>query len=397
MCLLPLGIHGVTRSSQPFCFQATALGYQTVDYNPRSVCLVGGAALHAYGLALHPVFKRNVLENLKTTDIDAVWWPTARVVKPTHTAIGNMDYIAYRPLTSSTTYQKDLPVEVFKQAKEYVVVSSSPYIESLANATVQQMSILAQEFLHLYMPILNALIVHFLPGVTDTPTITTKAEHIRMPGVWNVSCTLHIGELQFQIVELAIHDGASSQKSMTLEDKRTDYVYQLVGNDLTKTEGWNNVYIRLGRMYRSVPLLKRFMLQQWLALTNRLHMFWQTRHTGNIPKIQTHYLRIRALYDMLNLIHMYTRSGMPTQFDEVVDNQYMDLEYFMHNIVRSNWFQQAEWIASCPWDAEHCQMSADNRMLLAELCRDQKVLQQELCVSRGGKHKTRRFRMKRAL
>lgn len=392
ICLLPKGVAGITRSSLPFTFREYDLGYNSVKYDPNAVCLVGGSALQAYGIALQSALGRNIADALPTADIDAVWWPHVTTMKASNKrALTMIDDLAFRPLSTDGQYYKDLSIQVFKQAEEYVPVSLSPLMGALANAVAQEMKRFAQAFLGTYARDVQTLIQSYIPGGVLLPTIETKAEHVRMPGVWNVSCSLQLGpERSLHLLDLAIHDGASSQKSMTLEDKRTDFVYQAITP--VPTEDWQIHYLSVGSQHIPVPSLKRFITQQWMALTNRLYLFWQTRNAALSPRVQTHYMRIREMVNLLQLLRMYAgTTGMVAAFEHTVGNQFAPLEMFINNIVNTRWFHQAEWIASCPMDVRRCQMTPADQQMLASLCQEGKVLLSEmLCASRGGKHTTRR-------
>jgi hypothetical protein len=393
MCLLPKGLDGITRSTVPFCMDGRTLGYGTIQYNPRSVCFVGGAALHAYGLATEPVFGRNIMEKQKTTDIDAVWWPTTRTLTPqTNQSLLEIQDYSYKPLSTQGQYFKEAPLDYIKTAKEYLIVSSSPYIQTLATATAEQMKLYGDTFLEAHSVHLQRLIASYIPDMaTESLRIEAGAEHIRMPGVWNVSCTLHIGSgTALKLVELAIHDGASSQKSAALEDKRSDLVYQ------TQSPGdaWDIVGLPVRSHIRNVPTLRHFMSQQWLALSNRVNVYWMTKNATMLPKILTHYLRIREIFSMSSVLSMY-RSSLVAPFEKITKSRFDDLLQFVQMFVQNKWFNLPEWIAACPWTPEQCNMTPDNKRLLEELCKENKVLRAEvLCGSQGGSRgrKTRRRR-----
>lgn len=380
ICLLPKGQPGLTRAYRPFCVSSYTLGH-VLEYDPRSVCFVGGAAIHAYGEILRPVFHRHFAEHLKTTDIDAVWWPKVQsLVVEKHAGLRRiLSDLTDPPMVSDDSGFRPTPIDAFKNAKEFGVVSTSPYIQSLAHATVFEMHQLAQAFLIANNYELNNIVRAYLPPdyADETIRLETAYDNIRMPGVWNVHCTFHIrNNVSFKLLELAIHDGFSSQKSYTLEDMRMDPVYQtypLRGGP----EDWNIITVAMGSTTLNLPLLKQFLRQQWLALTNRVQFYWDRRDPSVFPKILSHYLRIYEIVNMHNQVKRMATAGIAV-FERYAGYQYIPLLHFIEHFVRSKWFHIPEWLAACPWTAAECGMTAEDMETVKKLCLENKVLQSDV-------------------
>lgn len=392
ICLLPKGVQGVTRAFLPRTFLARDIGVNTVIYNSGDVCLVGGSALHAYGLALKPILGKNIAEALPTVDIDAVWWPSTTTIHSSRQRIlSKVRDNSYLPLVNDRQSYRELPIEVYEQANEFVPVSLSPLIENLALCVSREMGRYAQLFLEKYIHNVQVLLQRFIHDDIN-PTVETRVNHIRMPGVWNVTCTLRLNsEQSIQLLDLSIHDGASSQKAMTLEDRRTDFVYQAM-TQITFND-WRVVQLPVGGIYITVPTLKRFAIQQWMVLSNRINIFWRTQDQTLSRRVQVHHIRIREVIGLIQLLQMYSNTtDIIMYFENTVNRQYSELFAFLYQIVFPRWFHQAEWLASCPFDTDRCITSESDKKLLTLLCSENKVLRPDmLCVSRGGKHTTRRL------
>ena len=385
ICILPANTESITRNVKPLVLDVDS----AVKFVSNDLTIVGGSAVYAYDLLL----RRNLSNYLSTptSDIDAVWWPRISFPQKFKQTVNNSSVLFDEPEfenepdpcgKEAPRFPKPYftkPKSELVKAEKFKIVSSSPAIRTLALAFRMALqnelnSMTATMNLHI-----SSLLAAYFPQGSAIH-ITTQVKHTRAAGVWNVSAQYQIGGICLKLIDVSIHDGASSQFASKLEEWDVDPAYT----------PWKNI-IRLPYSYYNIPVpyIVNLIDQQRLALKNRVSSVWQ----GSLPgeKAQTHYRRIRYFYDVLhsalNTANPDTYRVLQILMMSSVSPQYITSLY---SILQDSY----EGIASCPWTLQYCAITPENPKLL-ELCGRNQVITKSICPPKTGGGKTRKNRSPR--
>lgn len=178
VCLLPMQVEGIKRTqSKERCIDSKDA---SVQYYPDALTVIGGAALNFYDFELQEFKVRKGIPELQefikksTADLDMVWWPLYSI-------------------SNQSLYNK-------------LAISQSIAIETIAriftNKLIERFN--ALEDSDLMTSISNILGGKVTVSVTIRPTYPA--------GVWNIECTFIANNINYKIIEIAIHDTASGQR-----------------------------------------------------------------------------------------------------------------------------------------------------------------------------------------
>jgi hypothetical protein len=469
VCVLPMNTKGITRFVKPVCvtinpyykvpthsvYDPASGSYVTkpsgpysvpnpvIYYNPSNLTIVGGSAINGIE------FVRKVTNipyellgyaTRTTSDIDAVWWPTTYINKFVKEQIR-----LHSSLLTESPMPITEPIATLQKANEFAIVSSSKAIETLVRRYEYYLQIYLNKFMEQRMQVLGTIFpqliathpAYFTVNVTNPDSPDTPENHKWKVGVWNVSATLHLGGFKMELLDLAIHDGASSQlqfvspPEMYLEPMTLDPIY--CEGFQTQTDKWHIhklPFITLnaeGKPYLyptetgytssisseiPIPNLLRLIDQQVFAMKRRIGFLWhkktQEEKKGIVIPYETLYSlpqykdsvdnillthgRIRYLFELVNYvwkdgadpnlrIMFGLRTPSPTKIQELVTS-----------------FQTVEdFLVSCPYpQLNACKIPQDSE-LFAELCKQGKVIKSSLCPppKTGGKSKKQRNRTRK--
>ncbi len=322
VCMLPLEKEGLTRRVVPLGLRMVSPAIPTVNFDPRSITLVGGAAVQVYThLQGRNAFYR------QTSDIDAVWWPkillppsyrqqlasSATLVDP---EVKKYEYIRQARKANSENNVAD-ELEIFRfnykfgtksdmqyidsasigplvEAPSHAVLSSSWAIQAMVQEYTKQLEVQLREFIKHRRELLEPLAREaFEYG--EGPLVmkaSTKFGNLFLAGISNVWGFIVIEGADgkkigaVKCIEMTIHDGASSQRSNTLMNANTDVVYSIYNGGKYAPAG-----VDMGSYVFQIPLIDRLLDQQLFAL--------EVREDSPNLKIQTTIYRIKYLYNLL--------------------------------------------------------------------------------------------------
>jgi hypothetical protein len=374
ICLLPT-MESVERDIVPVCLKVEGID-GVVKFNPMGMTFVGGAAIHMYNLALKDILRHNFTRN--TPDIDAVWWPEIQlppnIVDQVNTKATVLEDTSGKYGWTSREHH------VAFRGTNYIVVSASPAIKSL----VKSFEATLQKELNRFLERNRLQLTGHIRSKTErrTPTVLefkTASEHHIKSGVWNVQGNLHFYNRVIKLIEIAVHDGGSSQipPVSTIEPQARDPIYlRPINTDITR--------LRLAGGQFSVPILTKLFDQQFFALTVRFNSIWNRfAESGDEKKseirrkVESHY---RRCYYLLFIMRRCLQPQLKEQLANI-------LGFMLHpqilNQYQQNVQNSIEWIASCPETLELCGIRADNP-LLADACSKGIFLKKELCGKSTG-------------
>jgi hypothetical protein len=311
ICVLPMGVKDVIRRTVPLEVKVTPKStiIPTVHFDHRSITIVGGAAVQIYK---NDTRIKN--DNYRqTTDIDAVWWPKIMLpVNIQEQLTGGAEFVNAEKKTylqqsrnpNSESEEPDVKEPyryLYNHEKtemiahpEFAVVSSSWAIQALAQEYTKQLKIYLTYYITHHGETLTAM-ARDVFGI-ESPVIeaATKYDNVFVAGIINVWGYLVIytkeGErvAATKLIEMTIHDGASSQISNTLQGAQDDIVFSLYN---VKADETTPVTMTLSDKIYQVPTLQRLLDQQLFALKNR--------SGTDTAKVQTTLYRIKYLYKLL--------------------------------------------------------------------------------------------------
>ena len=338
--MLPIGHPGVTRWREPRVVMNNA---PMIQFNPKNITLVGGAAINVYDFLLGANREHYIEKG--TTDLDIVWWP---------------DTVISRPFLP---YDNTL----------YTVVSTSEIYKQLGNVLKEKLKKQGDAFVEQRKGHILTELLSSKYGIHRTKiTVDVKTNEVRVAGVLSVSIDLILDDQTVHIADISLHDGASSQKSNTLEFPHTDIVY-------SNYQFINNIHFDIGTV--NVPHLSRLIDQQKRALENRVQMVWDGERAELMTgKAQTHYRRLRYILDIIYAM-TFSNDVRSQMFRSILhknskmmlnlnDSYYQLLYYFSTSPYA---------MAACPWNANQCMVTAENANLLHFLCTQKKSLNPLLC------------------
>ncbi len=385
VCALPIEYPYIFRSTVPL---KHTFPTPIVNFAPEDICFVGGSALQLYNQIFDPDFRGEY--TVQTQDIDAVWWPRITMppdfssqLKEHGTFLNESEFsfpIGIPPDKTQPHYTSD----------KFRVVIFSPPIRAIANAlkaTIQSL--------------MDSRKSSFLTKITELRGVPTDPSYLdivvdtapnELSGTINVFVTMRIGDKTTKLLEIAIHDGASSQETelMNLEEVQKDPLYM--------QETTINI------VPYPVPFLDKFIQQQYLGLKNRIQKLWRKpTHPLAVAKWTQQYPEIMAKVFMHHNRILYIKSIL----DRVYDGSHSRSEaivrlpkefYDRFSVVLNTMLQSDDFLASCPNTKEVC-VSESQKDKFRALCEAEKVIKKELCTSGGAKtrksSKTTRSRNRR--
>lgn len=399
ICVLPLNRQSINRNIIPIEIKS----YQSIiQYRAEDLTVIGGAAINAIDMVTQ--HDTNVYMRTHTTDMDVVWWP--RVSSLEFMKFNLEKFSKYRgPFQSFLT---DRPLT--ERADSYAITSTSPQIikvvELFALRLQAELNSLTSFQVNQALLMSRTRISNsgFYFEVSRTPTTVNQSDPsytyetdrmIRsalLSGAWSVTATLRhkTHPLTLKLIDIAIHDGASSQKQPNV--KPFDQALMSMETDPVYASKVNRTCFQLaGIESLSIPHLDRLVYQQNFALENRIQAYWRSHDRTEDAKhrVQTHRRRIEYLLDVIT-IAIHSRQGKSPyilpylsymqQILQIVPEYY---SAFLNNTVYSLQ-NKPEWVAACPWSAETCkQLHTSN--VFQELCREGKMLEPEFCIAKETK------------
>jgi hypothetical protein len=380
VCALPIEIPYINRSTVPL---KHTFPTEIVNFLPEDISFVGGSALQLYNQILDPDFRGEY--TVQTQDIDAVWWP--RITLPIDFSTQLKEHgtflerekfpfpIGTIPDKTKNPYTSD----------KYCVVVYSPSIKAIADAMKSTLQ-----------TNLNSNRNSFLAKIAELRGVPTDSSYFEMvsdtatselSGTINVFVTIRIGSKTTKLVEIAIHDGASSQETptMALEEVTKDPIYM--------HEATINI------IPYPVPFMDKFIQQQYLGLKNRIQKLWrkpshplalakwEQLYPETVAKVFMHHNRILYVKSILDRVYdgTHSRSEAIVRFPKDFYTRFLPV---LETIMMSD-----EFLASCPKTRELC-INDSQKDRFRALCEEEKVLKKDLCTS-GGKRKTKRSQNRR--
>ncbi len=211
VCLLPLNEERVTRITySKHCIDSRDAN---VTYLPDALTVIGGAALNYYDFDLQEFKARRDIPELKdfikksTSDLDMVWWP---------------QYIIKNP-----------------ELNNMCAISQSIAIETLAKIFTLKLQERFDE-----QKQKNTKMMSGIKDILEDPQtyVSASVRPVFPAGVWTVSCSFIANRTSYKIIDIAIHDTASSQKlnkygalMNKLEPMGNDPVYTTLQPNTSKT------------------------------------------------------------------------------------------------------------------------------------------------------------------
>ncbi len=294
--VLPIGIPDLTRRVAPLTLKAVPDKefIPIVHFDPRSITVVGGAAVQAYHI-YNPMEQYYV----QTSDIDAVWWPKIilpsnfkkqlesatllntpleqRRNDPESNEVNESKKMSFYPSLKFGSRNAD-PIEISNDAKDpllnaekYAVVSSSQAIQTLASEYTTQLKIQLNAFVRIYASELIQLATELYGPGEYVFQGASKFNNLFIAGscnIWGYIVVTRAGEklASSKLIELTLHDGASSQFSNTIEEAETDFIFS---RHLTKDHEWTPATVKINDVEVHVPRLDRLLQQQLESLKKR--------------------------------------------------------------------------------------------------------------------------------
>ncbi len=427
LTFLPIETKGTTRIIRPFF-----CNYKNIklEYDWTDITIVGGSAISAIELITQKDTEDYL--HVQTSDIDIVWWPR-KLHGYEFLPIAAQKAPVY-PATSEDgktilleSYEQFLTSDQntqLRKKEDYVITSLSPAIIHLTRTFAKNLDSMLKEFIirdmdyvqtvykicNAYYPVEpSTFLFNFsVEASCDTNLQESDSKEIAiqksrilkssiLSGTWSVVVYMEFPKipLRIKILDIAIHDECSSQKSDSLISSHDDPIYtsHSVPDSILEVE------IPRSKFTLRLPTVKRLLEQQFLALQNRIRDYWEYKK-GDMQKILTHHRRIQYLIDLLQEA-LYTGSN---QYKHLLVNklqlQSFPLEYYS-TILKNVLISKDEWIASCPiyfppllpcsndiTDPEQvklcslqtCKIPLTDDSKLIKLCEENKVIQKELCT-----------------
>jgi hypothetical protein len=282
VCVLPINLEGCTRKKAPIDIKLES-ATPVVQFNTHSLTIVGGSAIQAYTT----VKGRN--ENyVQTTDIDAVWWPNitlpASLKKQlqekgtlVNSETSSHPYILQSRKPNPNSEKPNAPekymfpvprnedFDKYLESDHFAVLSSSWAIQSLVQIYVKELEKQLTRLIGLKDN--KTKLIGYAKEIygIENPVITAATKYhnqfaLGICSIWGY-LVIHEGATHhatIKLIELTIHDGASSQKSTQLEPAIHDIVFSHISEVITYS----------GKIIR-VPTIQRLMDQQLYVLGSR--------------------------------------------------------------------------------------------------------------------------------
>ncbi len=376
ICVLPMGQDGITRRVRPIDIDVKDTP-PIVIFDKRSITLVGGGAIQAYNFALKDRLGFEYKNpTKKTPDLDFVWWPTidlpknsSELVKTHGTQLDTSKYAWFDKDPGFVDSEKPF------DSAQFTVVSSSPVIQDVIYQFEQNLANQLEMYVKSYGESILAIASKLYKTDELALGIQTDIKNVFFAGICNVFGSLILTvkntDHVIQIIEMTIHDGASSQISTMLQNATDDPIFSIYTN--TPMGIVSNLSLHHNSKVYTVPVLDRLMEQQIFALKNQYVNYYDLPQKKE--KIQSHFRRCHYIYygilmkiigGEINVDGLANRSIF---FDPVKMNEYY-----------SNFFENTEeWIRSCVLPSvEICGFSQENK-IFKELCKAGKMMKMELC------------------
>jgi hypothetical protein len=268
VCVLPYNIDKITRMSPEHrCVDSIEA---EIIYEPDALTVFGGAALNLYDFELQEFKTRKDIPELQsfikksTSDLDMVWWPKYTVLNP---SLSNM-----------------------------CAISQSTAIEVLAKVFREK---LINRFNSLSTNSgLLSKISTILGGQTN---VNVSLNPVFPAGVWNVQCIFISNNINYKIIEIAIHDTASGQRL----DRYGNYINTLlpmnidpVYSTLQKDDNKSITQLHFNDKKVSVCNIIQFINQQIFAFS----LLIKDPNMSRASKSLINYKRIIFIMELLNNI-----------------------------------------------------------------------------------------------
>lgn len=426
LTFLPLETKDITRAIKPFFCNYKNV---SIEYDWQDLTIVGGSAITALEIVTQKDTD-NYLD-VQTTDIDIVWWPSSlkgdsllpiiAQKAPIYPSISD-DGKTILTENYDTFLFSNFSTDIRKKNK-YGITSLSPAIIHLTRSFAKnlQQSLLKYVIADVtYVTTIYNLCRTFynvdpktftvqftVEASCDTNLSSTnsknqtfqKVKAIKgsiLSGSWNVVAYMEIPTipLRIKVLDIAIHDECSSQKSDTLFFKTDDPIYSshYTPNSLFVMN------IPRSKFTMTLPTIQRLLEQQYLALQNRIQEYWIGKYK-DVQKILTHHRRIQYIIDILTEA-LYSDHNTYSKFlIKQLKLETFSRDYYT-NILQNILPKKDEWIASCPIHfpplrpcltsdtdpisvklcaLQTCKIPTTSDSRLFSLCEENKVLQKELC------------------
>ncbi len=377
ICVLPMESAGITRRVRPIDIDVKDVP-PIVKFDKRSITLVGGGAIQAYNFTLRDRLGFEYTNpTKKTPDLDFVWWPTIDLPKNISDLIKDKTHGTPLDTSKYAWFDKDpgfVDSEKPFDSDQFAVVSSSPVIQEVIHQFEQNLANQLEEFVKSYGDQILAIASKVYKSDDVSVGIQSDIKNVFFAGVCNVfgSLILSVGgtEHVIQIIEMTIHDGASSQVLTTLKNAIQDPIFSIYSSSPMGIV--SNITLYHNSKLYTVPVLDRLMEQQFFALQNQYVNYYPLPE--KIKKIESHFRRCHYIY--YGILGKY-RTG--NELKDVASRPIFSepaklLEYY------STLFENTEnWIRSCVLPSvEICGFSRENK-IFKELCKAGKMMKMELC------------------
>ena len=370
LCLLPLGVEGVTRKVRPLCVDVPVIPSPAVDFDYRSPTVVGGAAMQALNACVQanshmPSFPT---KTYPTSDIDIVWWPEIALPANIQTLLREKG-TPYSDAEGGVGFTDWSDTSVFLQeGVQYAVVSSSPYIATFVGIFKDKLDrFMRTLFRDEADTIANIIRRH--TGITRVlhPFVTTDIRHVAPAGVYSVSVlmTLEKTSTPVKIVDISIHDGASSQMSTRLEPVSVDPIYSNYRTSLM---------LPYPTMDVPIPNILSLLGQTVFANNRIFETYERTGRQDLRMKVFALHARIQYMYDLL--IYTWSRPTWESYtlrtLLKILQPDVGLVKYFNNAL-----FQSGTWVATCHTSLTAC--GVRNPDIVYTMCSNNRILKKTLC------------------
>ncbi len=426
LTFLPFKMKDVTRSTKPFFCNYKDV---RIEYDWHDLTITGGSAITALEI-LTQKDTENYL-HVHTTDIDIVWWPRSlkgdallpiiaqkapvypSVSEDGKTVISN-NYESFLSQSYITDIRKQtdygitslspaiihltqtLAKELEKTLSTYIIADMS-YIKTIYTLCSQYYSINPETFVVNFS--VEASCDTKVSSSDSKNTTLQKVKSIKgsiLSGSWNVVVYMEFPTipLRLKIIDIAIHDECSSQKSDMLIYNKEDPIY----SSLSIPESILVAEVPRSKFSITIPRIQRLLEQQYFALQNRIRDYWESGK-GDVQKILTHHRRIQYIIDLLTEALFSSKNAYSDFLIKILQLKSFPLEYYT-NVLQNIIPKKDEWIASCPIHfppispcsesvtdptqvklcaLQTCKIPVTKDSQFFTLCEENKVLQKELC------------------
>lgn len=302
VCLLPLGEEGITRVT--YTRRCTDSRDAKVIYLPDELTVIGGAALNLYEFELEDFRARRGIPELKdftkksTSDLDMVWWPKYSIKNP--------------------------------ELQNMCAISQSIAIETLARTFTAKLQERFNE-----QKENNTKMMTGIKAILEDPEtyVSTSVRPVFPAGVWTISCSFIANRTSYKIIDIAIHDTASSQKLdkygyqiTKLEPMINDPVYTTIQPNTPKTI----TQLDFEETRVSVCNISEFIYQQLFAFSLLL------KEPGNRSlKALINYKRIIYIIELLNNIQSNNSRNINILRKVFNISSYQERTEFINKIISS--------------------------------------------------------------